>query len=177
VDHAESFVEILEGLRELAGKHPIIFPAHPRTQKQIQENGLASHFDFATPSPGGDPRGILLIDPQGYLDFLCLMKHARLVVTDSGGIQEETTGLGVACVTVRENTERPVTVETGTNILAGVRREGIRQAIRQQLQRRGKHTVPYLWDGEAGRRIVEVLLRQSQSARVTERALPLVTSG
>jgi UDP-N-acetylglucosamine 2-epimerase (non-hydrolysing) len=181
VDHAESFGEILEGLRELAGKHPIIFPAHPRTQKQIQENGLASHFDFVTPSaagvaPGGDPRGILLIDPQGYLDFLCLMKHARVVVTDSGGIQEETTGLGVACVTVRENTERPVTVETGTNILAGVRREGIRQAIRQQLQRRGKHTVPYLWDGEAGRRIVEVLLRQSQSARVTERALPLVTS-
>ncbi len=181
VDHAESFGEILEGLRELAGKHPIIFPAHPRTQKQIQENGLASHFDFVTPSadgaaPGGDPRGILLIDPQGYLDFLCLMKHARVVVTDSGGIQEETTGLGVACVTVRDNTERPVTVETGTNILAGVRREGIRQAIRQQLQRRGQHTVPYLWDGEAGRRIVEVLLRQSQSARLTERALPLVTS-
>jgi UDP-N-acetylglucosamine 2-epimerase (non-hydrolysing) len=182
VDHAESFAEILEGLRELATKLPIIFPAHPRTQKQIQENGLLSHFDFATQSPesassGAAHRGILLIEPQGYLDFLCLMKHARLVITDSGGIQEETTGLGVACVTVRENTERPVTVEAGTNILAGVRREGISQAIRKQLQEHGKHTPPYLWDGEAGRRIVEVLVRSFQSARVTDGALPLVISG
>lgn len=180
VDHAESFTEILEGLRELAEELPIIFPAHPRTQKQIRENGLASHFDFATLAAGEaarEPRGIVLIDPQGYLDFLCLMKHARLVITDSGGIQEETTGLGVACVTVRENTERPVTVEIGTNILAGVRRDGIRQAIRRQLQGGGTHSVPYLWDGEAGRRIVEALVRQALAARVTERALPVVTNG
>lgn len=83
----------------------------------------------------------------------------------------------MACVTVRENTERPVTVEAGTNILAGVRREGISQAIRRQLQGRGKHTLPYLWDGEAGRRIVAVLVRSFQSARVTDGALPLVISG
>ena len=126
---------------------------------------------------GQEPKGILLIDPQGYLDFLCLMKHASLVVTDSGGIQEETTGLGVACVTVRENTERPVTVDTGTNVLAGVERDGIRGAIRKQLQPGRKHEVPYLWDGEAGRRIVDVLLRQAQSTLVTDRALPIVIGG
>ncbi len=155
VDRAECFREILEGLHELAGQFPIIFPAHPRTRKQIEENGLASYFNFSADltdgaAAGHEPKGILLIDPQGYIDFLCLMKNARLVVTDSGGIQEETTGLGVACVTVRENTERPVTVDTGTNVLAGVERDGIRRAIHEQLQSDRKHTVPYLWDGGRG---------------------------
>lgn len=88
------------------------------------------------------------------------MRHARLVVTDSGGIQEETTGLGVPCVTVRENTERPATLETGTNILAGVRREGIQRAIRRQLERTGRGLVPKLWDGEAAARIVEILAQK-----------------
>jgi UDP-N-acetylglucosamine 2-epimerase (non-hydrolysing) len=177
VDNKETFWEILEGLDELARSYPIVFPAHPRTQKQIHENGLQSYFDFAAQSAtqtesGREPQGIVLIDPQGYLDFLCLTRHARLVVTDSGGIQEETTGLGVPCVTVRENTERPITVEAGTNVLAGVRREGIRQAIRRQLKRTGEHIAPYLWDGEAGRRIVDLLVRQSQATRVTDKGLP-----
>jgi len=164
VDNRESLEEILEGLKDLAASHAIIFPAHPRTQKQIEQNGLQSYFNFASQdasAPGSERKGISLIEPQGYLDFQSLMKHARIVVTDSGGIQEETTGLGVACVTVRENTERPVTVETGTNILAGVRREGIRQAIRQQLERTGKHAVPKFWDGAAAGRIVEILVQHS----------------
>ena len=161
VDNRESLQEILEGLKELAASHAIVFPAHPRTQKQIEQNGLQSYFNFTAQSQAGSGGRISLIEPQGYLDFQSLMKNARIVVTDSGGIQEETTGLGVACVTVRENTERPVTVDTGTNILAGVRREGIRQAIRQQLERKGNHTVPKFWDGAAAGRIVEILARQA----------------
>ena len=162
VDHAESFGEILHGLGELAGQLPIVFPAHPRTRKQIRENGLQSYFVEAgseSPAKAGD-QGILMIDPQGYLDFLCLMKYARLVVTDSGGIQEETTGLGVPCVTVRENTERPATVETGTNLLAGVSRAGIQKAVQKQLGRTDKGKVPELWDGRAAQRIVEILLQR-----------------
>jgi len=171
VDDPAIFKEILEGLGELAATHPIVFPAHPRTQKQIQQYGLESHFQSGAPGSNGQasPRnGILLVDPQGYLDFLCLMKHARLVVTDSGGIQEETTCLGVPCVTVRENTERPVTITTGTNVLAGVRKEGILLAIRQQLRQNSNNPSPYLWDGQAAGRIVEILLRQLTLQRAEE---------
>jgi UDP-N-acetylglucosamine 2-epimerase (non-hydrolysing) len=151
VDDRESFTEILEGLEDLASSHRIIFPAHPRTQKQIRELGLESFF------LDEHSAGIKMIEPQGYLDFLCLMKHARLVVTDSGGIQEETTALGVPCVTVRENTERPVTVQLGTNILAGTKRETIRLAIQKQLAFRGARRIPEMWDGRAGARIVGIL--------------------
>jgi UDP-N-acetylglucosamine 2-epimerase (non-hydrolysing) len=158
VDRAHNFLEILEGLQPLAQSHPIIFPAHPRTRKQIEHFGLEKYFQFRDKVQGEvQPGTIALTDAQGYLDFLCLMKHAYLVVTDSGGIQEETTCLGVPCVTVRENTERPVTIEQGTNVLAGVAREGIRSAIGQQLRRSAKPVVPPLWDGRASYRIVEVL--------------------
>ncbi len=95
VDNPESLLEILEGLKDLVASYPIVFPAHPRTQKQIQQFGFNQYFNFAgegKPAKAGASRGITLIEPQGYLDFLCLMKNARLVVTDSGGIQEETTG-------------------------------------------------------------------------------------
>jgi UDP-N-acetylglucosamine 2-epimerase (non-hydrolysing) len=151
VDGLESFTEILEGLGDLANSHRIIFPAHPRTQKQIRELGLESFF------LDEHSAGIKMIEPQGYLDFLCLMKHARLVVTDSGGIQEETTALGVPCVTVRDNTERPVTVQLGTNILAGTKRETISAAIQKQLAFRGVRRIPEMWDGRAGARIVGIL--------------------
>ena len=113
-----------------------------------------------------------MIGPQGYLDFLCLMKHARLVVTDSGGIQEETTGLGVPCVTVRENTERPVTVECGTNVLAGVAQGGIRESIGRQPEARPGQQAPYLWDGRAARRIVEILARPPQPKMSTRKGTP-----
>jgi UDP-N-acetylglucosamine 2-epimerase (non-hydrolysing) len=157
VDDRDSFLEILEGLRELARSYRIIFPAHPRTQKQIREHGLEAYFLDASFNDQPAAVGIAMYPPQGYLDFLCLMKHARLVVTDSGGIQEETTALGVPCVTVRENTERPVTVKVGTNVLAGTKRDSIRHAVRQQLGFRGKPQIPQKWDGMASGRIVQIL--------------------
>src|SRR5204863_3902356 len=103
--------------------------------------------------------GIILTHLLGYLDFLCLMKHATLVVTDSGGIQEETTCLGIPCVTVRENTERPVTVEQGTNTIVGTTAPQISAAIRRQLEGRGRGVVPEKWDGHAAIRIVDALIR------------------
>jgi UDP-N-acetylglucosamine 2-epimerase (non-hydrolysing) len=103
-----------------------------------------------------------LVDPLGYLDFLCLMGRASVVVTDSGGIQEETTCLGVPCVTVRENTERPITVKVGTNILAGTSSAGIRQATRQQLTSKVSGGVPEAWDGRSAERILEVICREME---------------
>ncbi len=98
-----------------------------------------------------------MIDPLGYLDFLCLMEHAAVVITDSGGIQEETTCLGVPCVTVRENTERPVTIEVGTNILAGTSASGIREATRRQLESKREAAIPETWDGRSAERILDVI--------------------
>jgi UDP-N-acetylglucosamine 2-epimerase (non-hydrolysing) len=151
VDDGECFIEILEGLRELAESQRVIFPAHPRTQKKIRELGLAPYLGESS------ARGIQMIDPQGYLDFLCLMKYARLVITDSGGVQEETTALDVPCVTLRNNTERPATIEWGTNMLGGTRRNTIQQAIRKQLSRRASSSIPELWDGRAASRIVGII--------------------
>ncbi len=101
-----------------------------------------------------------LVDPLGYIDFLCMMDHATLVVTDSGGIQEETTSLGVPCVTVRENTERPVTIEMGTNVLAGTTSEGIRRATRKQLESKAIGKTPQAWDGKSAERILAVICRE-----------------
>jgi UDP-N-acetylglucosamine 2-epimerase (non-hydrolysing) len=155
VDNCDAFLNILEGLQELAQIYPVVFPAHPRTQKRIEELGLARYFSRRSGGPG-----IRLIDPLGYLDFLSLMKNAKLVVTDSGGVQEETTCLGIPCVTLRENTERPVTIEQGTNILAGVKKDGIRRAVRQQLNARPGTSIPEKWDGKSAARILEVLSQQ-----------------
>jgi UDP-N-acetylglucosamine 2-epimerase (non-hydrolysing) len=157
VDDRTTLLNVLTGLDELARRHPIVFPTHPRTQKRISEFGL-----------GDTLPGLVMTDPLGYLDFLCLMRHAALVVTDSGGIQEETTCLGVPCVTVRENTERPVTVERGTNTLAGTKTEGIRDAIRRQMARTPREGVPPHWDGHAASRIVDVLTR-AHAARTPSR--------
>ena len=151
VDNRDAFLNILAGLEELATDCPIVFPVHPRTRRRIKEFGLEPHL-------GMNGTRIKLTHPLGYLDFLCLMKHATLVVTDSGGIQEETTCLGVPCVTVRESTERPVTVEIGTNTVAGTKKEGIKDAIRRQTGRR-TGGVPKKWDGQAATRIVDVLIR------------------
>src|SRR5437763_13848305 len=98
-----------------------------------------------------------MVEPQGYLDFLCLMKNARLVVTESGGTQEETTALVVPCVTVRDNTERPVTIEIGTNLLGGTRRETIRATVQRQIELRGRTLSHDKLVGQAGQRIVQVL--------------------
>lgn len=157
VDDREAFVEVLEGLDCLAASHRILFPAHPRTQKQIHECGLESYF-----LKEGETRsaGFKVVEPQGYLDFLCLMKNARMVVTDSGGVQEETTALGVPCVTVRNNTERPITIQIGSNLLAGTRRDSIRAAVDRQLGFRSRGEVPQKWDGKAAERIVQILVEK-----------------
>ncbi|HEY6446865.1 MAG TPA: UDP-N-acetylglucosamine 2-epimerase (non-hydrolyzing) [Acidobacteriaceae bacterium] len=163
VDRRQDFLNILEGLEELASAYPVIFPAHPRTQKRIVEFGLERYFSPANEAHGQSPAAdgrIRLVDPLGYLDFLSLMQQATVVVTDSGGIQEETTSLGVPCVTVRENTERPVTVEVGTNILAGTSPEGIRRAARRQLAAKSDHRTPEAWDGRSAQRILDVICRE-----------------
>jgi UDP-N-acetylglucosamine 2-epimerase (non-hydrolysing) len=167
VDTREGLLKILEGLSGLVSEYPIIFSAHPRTQKRIQEFGLADRFSRiptagSNSSNGASPRliansAIAMTDPLGYIDFLCLMKNASLVVTDSGGIQEETTCLGIPCVTVRENTERPVTVTGGTNYIAGTTVEGIRAAIQNRLQEKPAKRIPPKWDGQAAKRIVQII--------------------
>src|SRR5207237_5367829 len=118
------------------------------------------------PSP---QRGIYILKPLGYLDFLCLMKHAVLVLTDSGGIQEETTYLGVPCITVRENTERPVTLSTGTNTIAGTQTQRIRNAIKAQTTTGPRAQAPEKWDGRAGTRIIEAILLDLKRSRSTMR--------
>ena len=172
VDDRECFLEILDGLSGLAASHRIVFPAHPRTQKQISEHGLESYFRPRRIDYEKWNSGVQMVEPQGYLDFLCLMKNARMVVTDSGGIQEETTALGIPCVTVRDNTERPVTTEIGTNLLAGTRRETIRAAIQRQLAFRGSCAVPEKWDGRAGARIVQILSERLMAHSALVAGLP-----
>lgn len=166
VDNRDTFLDILSGLKKLAEDCPIIFPAHPRTQQRIMEFGMELRLEINEIRIKEDARdsrsrqgGIILTEPLGYLEFLCLMKHAALVVTDSGGIQEETTCLGIPCVTVRENTERPVTVESGTNVIAGTTKGRIETAIRRQMGRKDGYSMPKNWDGQAATRIVDVLTR------------------
>ena len=167
VDNRDVFLNIIAGLEELAKDCPVVFPMHPRTQRRIREFGFefspsesARKHKGSVQGSGNWNSGIILTDPLGYLDFLCLMKHAALVVTDSGGIQEETTILGVPCVTVRENTERPITVDSGTNTIAGTKTDTIKDAIRRQLGRKRDDSVPKYWDGRAGTRIIDILIRR-----------------
>jgi len=147
VDHRETLVPIWGVLSEIARRVPLLFPIHPRTRGKIREFGLSEN-------------GISLIDPVGSLDMLHAMKGAVVVLTDSGGLQEETTVLGIPCVTIRENTERPVTVTMGTNYLAGTDPAMILSVANEILSGRGKKgTVPPLWDGHAAGRIADILLR------------------
>jgi UDP-N-acetylglucosamine 2-epimerase (non-hydrolysing) len=172
VDSRHAFSNVLEGLQELAASCPVIFPVHPRTRKRIKEHGLEHNFnqngdrhDMRAQAPERTSSLITLIDPVGYLDFLCLMKHASLVVTDSGGIQEETTCLGVPCVTVRDNTERPITVTSGTNAIAGTRKDDIRDAVHRQMQKKLNPRVPEKWDGRSAARILDVIRRAVSGRR------------
>jgi len=178
VDNRDTFLEILSGLKELGEDCPIIFPAHPRTQQRIVEFGMELGLGINETRTNADTRdsrtrqgGIVLTEPLGYLEFLCLMKHATLVITDSGGIQEETTCLGIPCVTVRENTERPVTLERGTNIIAGTTKEGIAAAIQQQLGRKNGWSRPEKWDGQAATRILQVLISAYKERTVTRQSV------
>ena len=147
VDDPGTLSGILGALEELGADCPLVFPAHPRTQKMMESNKLSVPTER-----------LKILDPTGYLDFVKLMMHARLVLTDSGGIQEETTVLGIPCLTIRENTERPITIEIGTNRLVGVSPERILEEGRRALdgpERPGR--IPELWDGKASQRIVRVI--------------------
>jgi UDP-N-acetylglucosamine 2-epimerase (non-hydrolysing) len=148
VDDSLRLKGILESLLEVNRDLSVVFPAHPRTRKRIEDFGLNA----------GQLR---VLDPLPYIDFLALQSRATVVITDSGGIQEETTYLGVPCLTVRENTERPITVSMGTNVLVGRDREKLRTELSRVLAGKAKKgTVPPLWDGHAGERIAEILTQQ-----------------
>ena len=149
VDQPETLREILLALNDIAQEVSVIFPAHPRTRQRVAEFGLG-HLDF----------GFRLLEPLGYLDFLALMRCAALVITDSGGIQEETTYLGVPCLTVRPNTERPVTLEMGTNRLVASERRALVEASHEVLNglQSTVHGQIDLWDGQAVERIVGVFM-------------------
>jgi UDP-N-acetylglucosamine 2-epimerase (non-hydrolysing) len=160
VDQQGSLAEALEILGEISRELPLMWPLHPRTRASIDRFGLWSAVDA---------RRMIVLPPQGYLETLGLIRDATLVVTDSGGIQEETTALGVPCLTMRENTERPITVDQGTNVLVGRDRKLIRLCVDEILAGGGKRgRVPELWDGHASERIaahlVPWLARRVESA-------------
>jgi UDP-N-acetylglucosamine 2-epimerase (non-hydrolysing) len=152
VDSTESLSALMDMLEPVADKLPIIFPVHPRTRLKLAQLGRKEHS------------GIRTIDPLGYLEFLCLLSRARLVLTDSGGIQEETTALGVPCLTLRENTERPITVTKGTNRIVGQDPQLVRETVKSILNHQGQTgEMPELWDGHAADRIVQILIRDITS--------------
>ncbi len=151
VDDMNKFGEIVTAFEEISKELKLVFPIHPRTRNNVR---------------GGDLEGrmlamdnLMLLEPVGYLDFLCLMSNAALVITDSGGIQEETTILGVPCMTLRENTERPVTITEGTNRLVRIQSEDIVSSYREIIENIDSFTskVPKFWDGKAAERMAEVL--------------------
>ncbi len=151
VDHPEVLGEILGALDDLAGQMPVVFPIHPRTRQRITEFGL-----------GALARRVKLLEPLSYLETISLVEQATLVLTDSGGLQEETTVLGVPCLTARANTERPVTVTEGTNRLVPSTRDGINRAVAEVLTRRAEGAFhpgrPEGWDGRAGERVIAALV-------------------
>ena len=148
VDDPERLRELIAVLEELNEKLPVVFPVHPRTAKAIENLGL------------GRPPTFTALEPLGYLEFLSLMADARVVLTDSGGLQEETTALGVPCLTLRDSTERPVTVTHGTNTLVGLDNQALRDELAKMFAGESKAgRVPEKWDGRAAERIIDVLER------------------
>lgn len=146
VDNVQTLMRIGDALKEIAVELPLVFSLHPRTRRSLERFNIVL-------GPN-----VTLTEPQGYMAFLSLWKNAVLVLTDSGGLQEETTALGVPCITIRENTERPITVEQGSNVLAGTDPTRIVAEARKILNGEGKRgRRPYLWDGEAAKRIVASL--------------------
>ena len=153
VDDPARFSRLLNVLEQISVRIPVFFPVHPRTRQRIDASGVNSSR-------------IVLAPPQSYLDFVHLIANARMVLTDSGGVQEETTILNVPCLTMRENTERPITINCGTNRLVGVEPEGILGAAIQTLESAPQPVrMPELWDGHAGVRIIDVLAQVSARPR------------
>ena len=171
VDHRDVLGEIMDALGRVAQDVPIVFPIHPRTRESIERFGYTDSLRFVDPvqSPGAtrhanrmiEGPGIWCCDPLGYLAFQNLVIHAKFVMTDSGGIQEETTVLGIPCLTLRDTTERPVTITQGTNLLLGHDGERIVTEASKILRGEGKRgTAPPLWDGKASERIVHILAKE-----------------
>jgi UDP-N-acetylglucosamine 2-epimerase (non-hydrolysing) len=158
VDNKDTLVKLLRALKEISEKTPIVFPCHPRTKKKIEHFGLDDLFEVYY---GQDKieKGIILTDPLGYNDFLYIWKNCIGMLTDSGGLQEETTALNIPCLTMRENTERPITVEIGTNVLIGFDTNLMKREAGNILNgnfKKGK--IPELWDGKASERIISVVI-------------------
>ena len=154
VDNAEVLRSLMDCFVEISMKQPIIFPLHPRTESNLKKFGMFGMVE--------DASNIYLSPPLGYLDFLNLISRSTMVVTDSGGIQEETTYLKIPCVTLRKNTERPVTVSVGSNYLIGIDPDKILATVSQLLSGQGKKSkIPSLWDGMAGKRIVEKIVQKA----------------
>lgn len=160
VDDGATLKGILDALSEVAREIPIIFPVHPRTRKKVEEFRFGGYF-----SSTDKPHGLWMTEPLGYLEFLHLNMNAKMVITDSGGLQEETTVLSVPCLTLRNNTERPITCEVGTNVIVGNNSDSILSEALKVLRgdvRKGK--LPEKWDGRAAQRIVEVLSNDNLKA-------------
>lgn len=152
VDNPEVLGSLLASLRRISDSIPLVFPVHPRTASRIVAGGFEGLLNT--------PR-IVRTAPLGYLELLGLMQQAKIVLTDSGGIQEETTALGVPCITMRENTERPITVTDGTNTIVGINTQKVEAAVADVLQSGGKTgRIPEYWDGRAAERIIAVLERE-----------------
>lgn len=170
VDRKESLTRIVRGLLTISSRLPVLFPIHPRTLKQVKKFGMESSFEIH-PSPhleSGDyyngnclKSKIHCFEPFGYLEFLNLMSHAKVVLTDSGGIQEETTFLGIPCITLRDTTERPITLIQGTNVLAMNDPKEIVIKVTKILEgKTNKGTCPPFWDGHTAERIVKILVKK-----------------
>ena len=145
VDDAAVFRRIIAAVRAIAESMPVVFPVHPRTRQRMRDFGLNGELD-----------GVFLHEPLGYIDFLSLTAHARLILTDSGGLQEESTALGIPCLTLRENTERPITVTHGTNQIVGTETEAILAGYRRAVAPAASTRRPDLWDGKTADRITHV---------------------
>jgi len=171
VDSIARLDNVLSIIEHAAGHHPVVLPLHPRTRASLERHGLFGRVQ--------DNPHIRLVEPLGYLDFISLVDQATAIITDSGGIQEESTYLQVPCITMRDNTERPVTVEIGSNVLAGTDPARVRQAIDDVMSghlRAG--AVPELWDGHAAERIVDVIAGEVGAAVAhTNSAKPRHTNG
>lgn len=153
VDNKDDFANILYILEKIQEKIIIAFPVHPRARKNMQSFNLHNKIKRM--------KNLIMTEPLGYLDFLCLMANSKLVLTDSGGIQEETTVLGIPCITLRKNTERPVTAEQGTNLLVSIDKKKVVSKAMEVIENeiKLKNKIPELWDGKAAERIVKILLK------------------
>ena len=151
VDIEDAFTRITEALVDVSKKIPIVFPIHPRAAKNMDKFQLQEKYESA--------ENIQLLKPLGYLEFMALVSRSKFVLTDSGGLQEETTALGIPCITLRENTERPITVDEGTNVIVGTDGDKIRSESAAILADKGKAgRVPELWDGRASERIIDAIV-------------------